>query len=70
MRASSSEKLCARNTWKVPYYTVTNCSNTPRNSFYHRTTRHKRGINTIAISTNNDCWVATGDGEGNVFLWN
>lgn len=36
-----------------------------------RTTEHKRGINTIAISCNElmQC-VATGDGEGAVFIWN
>lgn len=35
-----------------------------------RTTRHMGGINALAISSNNDCWAATGDGEGTVFIWN
>ena len=34
-----------------------------------RTTQHKKGVTAIAI-TETDCYVATGDGEGAVFIWN
>ena len=37
--------------------------------FSNRTTQHKKGVNAIAI-TNTDCYVATADGEGAVFIWN
>ncbi|CAB3980130.1 WD-40 repeat [Paramuricea clavata] len=33
-----------------------------------RTTQHKKGVNTIAI-TDTDCCVATADGEGVVLIW-